>query len=171
MATRSSGDSDGRRSPVPSAAAATTKKTAAPASRKPVDTLSNPNSSSNGDSPEQPTKKSDMPDSALSEESSTTPETESAAATSGNKKRTVSAREQRSQRRQAMIDEFGTALVSPPSHPQSGSGKRKNNGKTSKSKRPRHEEDGKCLKIKLLTGTLYLYRGPRNRRAEFVRRV
>ena len=73
--------------------------------------------------------------------------------------------------RQAMIDEFGTALVSPPSHPQSGSGKRKNNGKTSKSKRPRHEEDGKCLKIKLLTGTLYLYRGPRNRRAEFVRRV
>ena len=91
---------------------------------------------------------------------------------SAAKKRKASAREQRSKRRQAMIDEFGADVVSPPSHPQNGSGKRKHagNGKLTKSKRFRDDEHEKCLKVKLLTGTLYIYRG-KHRRAEFVRRV
>jgi len=101
--------------------------------------------------------------SPIGSEESSTPETD------GRKKK-VSAREQRSRRRQAIIDEFGVAV---PSQPAPAGGKRKlaGNQKTAaKSKRQRHEEDGTCLKIKLLTGTLYLYRG-RHRRAEFIRRV
>lgn len=81
--------------------------------------------------------------------------------------RKVSAREQRSRKRQAMIDEHGGNFgVLPPAN-----GKRRppQNNK-SKAKRMRPESDEECVKIKLLTGTLYLYRG-RHRRAEFVRRV
>ena len=88
----------------------------------------------------------------------------------------VSAREARSRRRQAKIDEElpggeivggvaggGVAGVAPkrraPPPPQQPNKKRKN-------------EDGlgEVVKVKLLTGTLYLYRG-RHRRAEFIRRV
>jgi hypothetical protein len=74
----------------------------------------------------------------------------------------VSAREERSRRRQAAIDEFGMPTdqyILPP--------KRQKIIKKF-GKRPR-EQDEQCLKIKLLTGTLYLYRG-RHRRAEFIRK-
>jgi hypothetical protein len=83
----------------------------------------------------------------------------------------VSAREQRSSRRQAKIDEdvvpgavgemaVGVGVVKrripPPTN--------------SKNKRQRPADDGEVVKVKLLTGTLYLYRG-KQRRAEFIRRV
>jgi hypothetical protein len=88
-----------------------------------------------------------------------------------SRKDRVSAREARSRRRQAKIDEDavppGTEVIggkrllalddhiAPPSN-----------------KKPKHNEsdDGEVVKVKLLTGTLYLYRGAQ-RRAEFVRRV
>lgn len=88
-----------------------------------------------------------------------------------SRKDRVSAREARSRRRQAKIDEDavppGTEIVGgkrllaldghigPPSNK-----KLKNN----------ESDDGEVVKVKLLTGTLYLYRGAQ-RRAEFVRRV
>lgn len=85
----------------------------------------------------------------------------------------VSAREARSRRRQAKIDEEAPAVgveevvgkrraVLPPI------------ASMSKSKRNRAGDGGNAgsevVKVKLLTGTLYLYRGEQ-RRAEFVRRV
>jgi len=83
----------------------------------------------------------------------------------------VSAREARSRRRQAMIDDAaivpGTEILAgkrklppPPGH--HSSKKYKHND--------RYAEDGEVVKVKLLTGTLYLYRGAQ-RRVEFVRRV
>lgn len=81
----------------------------------------------------------------------------------------ASAREARSRRRQAMIDETtivpGTEVLAgkrklppPPGH---RSKQYKNND---------YSEEGEVVKVKLLTGTLYLYRGEQ-RRVEFVRRV
>jgi hypothetical protein len=148
----------------PEAAHAPKEDTSSPTST----TIDKSSSSSNVNEQQQPQKKSvafsNESTSQVPSEGSSTPETEG-----GRTKKKVSAREQRSARRQAVVDEFGT-IVSPPSHPTHG-GKRKHNGKSSKSKRSRQDEDdANCLKIKLLTGTLYLYRG-RHRRAEFVRRV
>mmetsp|Transcript_15602 Transcript_15602/g.23633 ORF Transcript_15602/g.23633 Transcript_15602/m.23633 type:complete len:234 (+) Transcript_15602:46-747(+) len=87
----------------------------------------------------------------------------------------ASAREQRSLRRQAKIDEEVVFTV------QSGgsrSGKRRlpssrNSGGNinNSNKRAKGEEGNEeVVKVKLLTGTLYLYRGL-HRRAEFIRRV
>jgi hypothetical protein len=83
-----------------------------------------------------------------------------------------SAREARSKRRQAIIDEVPAApapIVAPPT------GKRKTGGSSSGSKikkRQRQEpaKDEPVTKVKFLTGTLYIYRG-QQRRVEFVRRV
>lgn len=83
----------------------------------------------------------------------------------------ASAREARSKRRQAQIDEQrvvgGTDILAggkrrlppPPGH-----------SKKYKFNEPQYAEDGEVVKVKLLTGTLYLHRG-QNRRVEFVRRV
>lgn len=93
---------------------------------------------------------------------------------STNELRKISAREQRSKRRQEMLDEFGKYVI-PNAHPY-GTGKskegltRKGGNPTKGGKRSKQGNSSECLKIKLLTGTLYLHRG-RNRRAEFVRRV
>ncbi|VEU34043.1 unnamed protein product [Pseudo-nitzschia multistriata] len=84
----------------------------------------------------------------------------------------ASAREARSRRRQAMIDDAaimpGTEILA---------GKRKlpppsgtNRSKQCKSGDGQYAEEGEVVKVKLLTGTLYLYRGEQ-RRVEFVRRV
>eukprot|EP00980_Cylindrotheca_fusiformis_P017139 scaffold5276_cov134-Cylindrotheca_fusiformis.AAC.6 len=84
--------------------------------------------------------------------------------TRGGKSSRVSAREARSKRRQAKIDDVPTLseveagkgrLPIVPIHPK---------------KRHRGDSEGEVVKVKLLTGTLYLHRG-RHRRAEFVRRV
>lgn len=78
----------------------------------------------------------------------------------------VSAREARSKRRQAMIDEdVKDGVVPADGNPRPpilpGNAK----------KRQREETDGgDVVKVKLLTGTLFLYRG-RYRRVEFIRRV
>ncbi|OEU09627.1 hypothetical protein FRACYDRAFT_271403 [Fragilariopsis cylindrus CCMP1102] len=84
----------------------------------------------------------------------------------------ASAREARSKRRQAQIDETrvagGTDILA--------GGKRRlppppgGNSKKYKFNEPQYAEDGEVVKVKLLTGTLYLHRG-QNRRVEFVRRV
>jgi hypothetical protein len=88
-----------------------------------------------------------------------------------SRKDRVSAREARSRRRQAKIDEDavppGTEIIGDKRHlaleghiaPPSN-------------KKLKHNEsdDGEVVKVKLLTGTLYMYRGAQ-RRAEFVRRV
>ena len=83
----------------------------------------------------------------------------------------ASAREARSKRRQAMIDDAsivpGTEILA---------GKRKmppppgNRSKQYKHSETQYTEDGEVVKVKLLTGTLYLYRGAQ-RRVEFIRRV
>mmetsp|Transcript_25123 Transcript_25123/g.69300 ORF Transcript_25123/g.69300 Transcript_25123/m.69300 type:complete len:258 (-) Transcript_25123:339-1112(-) len=83
----------------------------------------------------------------------------------------ASAREARSRRRQAMIDDLaivpGTEILA---------GKRKlppppgNRSKQYKNNESQYSEEGEVVKVKLLTGTLYLYRGEQ-RRVEFVRRV
>jgi hypothetical protein len=109
-------------------------------------------------------------DSQIAEGSNAGSDTSSnAESTSEGKLSRASAREARSNRRQAKIDEDVPALPAlgditagvkrrPPIPP--------NNSK----KRQRGEADGEVVKVKLLTGTLYLHRG-RHRRAEFVRRV
>lgn len=98
-------------------------------------------------------------------EESSTPMTEA-------ERKKVSAREQRSRRRQAIIDEHPAPLLpggAEASVPSNGKRRLGLNGKM-KNKRSRGEGDDECVKIKFLTGTLYLYRGT-NRRAEFVRRI
>ena len=84
----------------------------------------------------------------------------------------ASAREARSRRRQAMIDDAaivpGTEILAgkrklptpPPGH----------RSKQYKHNETQYAEDGEVVKVKLLTGTLYLYRGAQ-RRVEFIRRV
>lgn len=101
-----------------------------------------------------------------SQESSPVASDSSVPETAEARRKKASAREQRSRRRQAIIDEFGV-----PQPMDEGSVKRKMPPhKPFKSKRPKPSGDEKCLQIKLLTGTLYMYRGP-NRRAEFIRKV
>jgi len=89
----------------------------------------------------------------------------------GNSRSRASAREARSRRRQAMIDDAaivpGTEILAgkrklppPPGH----------RSKQYKQGDTQYAEDGEVVKVKLLTGTLYLYRGAQ-RRVEFVRRV
>jgi hypothetical protein len=90
----------------------------------------------------------------------------------GTSRSKASAREARSRRRQAMIDDAaivpGTEILA---------GKRKlppppvgNRSRQYKHSETQYAEDGEVVKVKLLTGTLYLYRGAQ-RRVEFVRRV
>jgi hypothetical protein len=85
----------------------------------------------------------------------------------------VSAREARSRRRQAKIDEEAI----PPGAEVLIADKRKippplghNSKKAKNSHNHNHYGDGEVVKVKLLTGTLFLYRGTQ-RRVEFVRRV
>lgn len=90
-----------------------------------------------------------------------------------SRKDRVSAREARSRRRQAKIDEDaippGTEIVGGKRH---GGLELDGHHPISNCKKLKHNEtdDGEVVKVKLLTGTLYLYRGAQ-RRAEFVRRV
>jgi len=91
---------------------------------------------------------------------SSTPES-----TERHKSGRVSARAERSRRRQAKTDEeiilseepsiVKKRILPPPTQPR---------------KCPRPTDDEEVIKVKLLTGILYLYRG-KHRRAEFVRRV
>jgi hypothetical protein len=86
----------------------------------------------------------------------------------------VSAREARSQRRQSKID--ADAPLGEASAASEGGKRRAPPPNPSKNKRQRtrtraDDSNGeKVVKVKLLTGTLFLYRG-RHRRAEFIRRV
>ncbi len=89
----------------------------------------------------------------------------------------ISAREARSLRRQAKIDDRdAVSAVMAVTQATSGiiglSTKRRlpPKGGHHKSKRPRVEGHEEVIKVKMLTGTLYLYRGL-HRRAEFIRRV
>lgn len=91
-----------------------------------------------------PPSRSNSPPPPLMQEAKTSSPSEEDDSTSNPD---VSAREQRSRRRQALID------IKPPK----------------KVKRMK-ETNEPVTKIKLLTGTLYLYRGE-HRRAEFVRRI
>jgi hypothetical protein len=87
---------------------------------------------------------------------------------SNGRKSKSSAREQRSRRRHAKIDDEAF-----PGMEMLGGGKRKiapDAGSTSKKHRLDPSMDGAVVKVQLLTGTLHLYRGAQ-RRAEFVRRV
>mmetsp|Transcript_7913 Transcript_7913/g.9061 ORF Transcript_7913/g.9061 Transcript_7913/m.9061 type:complete len:230 (-) Transcript_7913:141-830(-) len=83
-----------------------------------------------------------------------------------------SAREQRSRRRQAKIDDVvvsvpnGSSQICKRRLPSSS---RATTGKNSNSI-TKKTKDGEVVKVKLLTGTLYLYRGL-HRRAEFIRRI
>lgn len=88
-------------------------------------------------------------------------------ATRGGKSSRVSAREARSKRRQAKIDEDVKEVVPP-----TGAKRRPPVAPVNPKKRKAGEpgEGDDVVKVKLLTGTLYLYRG-RDRRVEFVRRV
>jgi hypothetical protein len=91
---------------------------------------------------------------------------------SDGRKSKASAREQRSQRRHAKIDEVD--LIMFPGMELLGGGKRKltHNSASTASKKYKHDPtlDGEVVKVQLLTGTLHLYRGVQ-RRVEFVRRV
>eukprot|EP00536_Pseudo-nitzschia_multiseries_P000371 jgi/Psemu1/321562/estExt_fgenesh1_pg.C_50020 len=83
----------------------------------------------------------------------------------------ASAREARSRRRQAMIDDAaivpGTEILAGKRKLPPPPGSRSKQYKTSETQ---YAEEGEVVKVKLLTGTLYLYRGEQ-RRVEFVRRV
>ncbi|GKZ01179.1 hypothetical protein MPSEU_001069300 [Mayamaea pseudoterrestris] len=77
----------------------------------------------------------------------------------------VSAREARSRRRQAKVVQESKQLSVKNIRGGFRAGLAKSNGKRQR------EEGEECVKVPLLTGTLYLYRGRTKRRAEFVRRV
>ena len=105
---------------------------------------------------------------ALSQDSDSSPTDDNSR---GGSRSRASAREARSRRRQAMIDDAaivpGTEILAgkrkmppPPGH----------RSKQYKQSETQYAEDGEVVKVKLLTGTLYLYRGAQ-RRVEFVRRV
>lgn len=81
----------------------------------------------------------------------------------------VSAREQRSRRRQAILEDEKAA---PGSISNANAGKKRPLPKNVKNaaKKARADDNDECVKIKFLTGTLYLYRG-RHRRAEFIRKI
>ena len=155
----------GNEAPVPATTKDTTNEDALPST-----TSSSTNEGGGVDAPAASKKTSAAAASgntSPSEESSTAQETDNAK---------VSAREARSRRRQAAIDEFGVQLHQlGATGTTANGGKRKigGNGGRANNKKQRGGRDGgdqECLKIKLLTGTLYLYRG-KHRRAEFVRRV
>jgi hypothetical protein len=95
---------------------------------------------------------------------SSTPETGSGKMSARDK---VSAREARSNRRQAKIDEDAPLGLGEAPGPE---GKRRAPPPNHSKKRQRGDDNGEVVKVKLLTGTLFLYRG-RHRRAEFIRRV
>ena len=121
--------------------------------------------------------KKDKKSVTFSNENSPIGSDESSTQETGTEGGNVSARESRSLRRQTMIDESDGVLAwTGGTGNLTAGGKRRlppggSSGKNgSKSKRPRQEGDDSVVKVKLLTGTLYLYRG-RNRRAEFIRRV
>jgi hypothetical protein len=95
-------------------------------------------------------------------------------------KKKKSDREQRSLRRQAMIEVPGSDVLPLANNNSNSNNKRRPPPKsncTQFKKRPKLEDEkvgGEVVKVKLvlLTGTLFLYRGPNGqRRAEFVRRV
>lgn len=99
--------------------------------------------------------------------------------TEEQKKKNKSDREQRSLRRQAMVQVPGSDVV-PPANNNNSNNKRRpppKSNSTHLKKRPKLEDEkvgGEVVKVKLvlLTGTLFLYRGANGqRRAEFVRRV
>jgi hypothetical protein len=113
----------------------------------------------------------------FSNENSPVGSDESSTQETGTEGGNVSARQARSHRRQTMIDESDGVLAwTAGTGNLTATGKRRlpsggsNSKNGSKSKRPRQDGDDSVVKVKLLTGTLYLYRG-RNRRAEFIRRV
>mmetsp|Transcript_11125 Transcript_11125/g.24791 ORF Transcript_11125/g.24791 Transcript_11125/m.24791 type:complete len:281 (+) Transcript_11125:109-951(+) len=97
----------------------------------------------------------------------------------------MSAREARSRRRQALMDEPSASSAAPPAGTTSAAGgKRKVSGaaamaaqnkrkrmEAANNKQSSTEEEESVTKVKFLTGTLYLYREGNRRRAEFVRRV
>lgn len=106
-------------------------------------------------------------------------------------RRLASAREARSKRRQAKIDEEAVSSTGvttthnkrrlppppPPDHHSRNKGKRARNNYRNTITNNRNGQqnndngdDGEVVKVNLLTGTLYLYRGL-HRRAEFVRKV
>ena len=117
---------------------------------------------------------------SFSEDGTAGPSDDSSSQLDSNSKR-VSAREQRSRRRQAKIEEEAVTIAPMPAHshkPTASIGgsrsKRRMPGKHSTlKKRKTINSSGaseEVVKVKLNTGTLYLYRGV-NRRAEFIRRV
>jgi hypothetical protein len=121
--------------------------------------------------------KKDKKSVTFSNENSPVGSDESSTQETGTDAGNVSAREARSHRRQTMIDESdGVMAYTSGTGNLTATGKRRmppggsNSKNGSKSKRPRQDGDDSVVKVKLLTGTLYLYRG-RNRRAEFIRRV
>jgi hypothetical protein len=121
--------------------------------------------------------KKDKKSVSFSNENSPIGSDESSTQETGTEGGTGSAREARSLRRQTMIDDSDGVLAwTSGTGNLTATGKRRlpaggNNTKNgSKSKRPRQDGDDSVVKVKLLTGTLYLYRG-RNRRAEFIRKV
>lgn len=78
-----------------------------------------------------------------------------------------SAREERSRRRQAKVeDEIVPGMTNELSAESRFSS---DTVDPRKNKRPREDNNGEVVKVKLLTGTLYLHRG-KQRRAEFIRR-
>jgi hypothetical protein len=95
---------------------------------------------------------------------SSTPETGSGKMSARDR---VSAREARSNRRQAKIDEDAPLGLGEAAGPE---GKRRAPPPNHSKKRQRGDDNCEVVKVKLLTGTLFLYRG-RHRRAEFIRRV
>ena len=72
----------------------------------------------------------------------------------------VSDREERSRRRQAMIEVEKQATTKRPS----------NNTSIGPSKKVKAGSDEEVIKVQMLTGTLYLYRGGLRRRVEFIRK-
>lgn len=152
-------NNSGKKSPVPKENTLTTTTPAVPDSEQP----NSPATGAGGD--DDSDKKKSSP--SVSNENSPTASDESGTDANGKKK--SSAREARSNRRQEMIDESGGVLAS--AVPAFNSNKRRMNAVAqSKSKKRARDGDEQVVKVKLLTGTLYLYRG-QHRRAEFIRRV
>ena len=140
-----------------------------PARLKEPSSLSDSGSSSATGSPN---KRANNKDKKTKVSSSDENEEQAGIVASDTEKARVSARETRTRRRQAMMEDVTATepyeqTISKPM----ASGKRKLTGAAllaHKNKRQRKDEN--CVTVKFLTGTLYLYRGPQ-RRAEFVRRV
>lgn len=119
-----------------------------------------------------PNKRANNNDKKTKVSSSDENEEQAGIVASAKEKARVSARETRTRRRQAMMEDVTAAEpYEQAASKLTASGKRKLTGAAllaHKNKRQRNDEN--CVTVKFLTGTLYLYRGPQ-RRAEFVRRV